>query len=769
MHTGRSYLREDTMHKRAWTLILCAILSVSSLVSCALPRENAETSSSGESASAEWLCDRLIEDTGKEYTLSGTTVIGDTDIVVGTAETAAEYGVDVSCLSDDGYVIRRVSPDSDTFIFARTDDGLDRAVRYYANYCDKDTALSVANGEGCRIGRIVISGADISEYVIVCPDGADECMAFAAAELSELLGDACGVYPAIVSEAETDAYAITLARDASEDAVLGDEGFSIVSHERGITITGGRYRGCMYGVYTFLKDYIGYRFYYSSADAPTELGYYNTDHARRFVYEADVIEIASDEINVTELPAIAVRDTYASGGEDFASPALYDNGSNYFTYPSAKYGNYGIVKKACHGLQNYISADYFEERQEGYRYGVNPCMTDEETIDLLISGIFSDLEIKTASGKVPGKDFCDVDISQMDIADFCMCKNCRKVYTETGAVSGVTVKLANTVSEALSSEYPELYVSILAYTTTYKPPKNIAVSDNVMVSYCFYIDNSNTTICSNHSISGADCEQNRKFAKVFESWHELTGNIYVWYYPFEGYYFMNSSPNILEVYDDMKYLTDNNIYGLFSLIGERNTEGEFGLLSYQMIQEMSWDPDITREEFTKKLKEYIYLQYGDGYEDIFEYLTILEEAGNRGGDPASNTWCGFHSCPQAKLDLSFYKEQLDRSYALWERARRLACTAEQERLVDSLMLHILYYDCVVNHTQMWVNGTDGTRAEYKEKLDLLVREMREHKTVMFVEDSTNTRYYVPDEIDINQNPLEWMPSRIGDWSYDYDF
>lgn len=756
------------MKKRITAALMSAALALGTLSGCASGFSHTAASSSYETgieASSEWLAARLSEDTGISYTAHDGTVSGDGRYILGTAESAAAHGVDVSGLSDDGYIIKRLTADSDTLIFARTDEGLDRAVRYLANYCDKDAPLSIAHGEGTRVGQIVISGVPLDRYVIVCPADADECMRFAAEELRRHLGDACGVYPEIVDG--SDSYAITLERDTSENSALGDEGFTIRSHERGITITGGRYRGCMYGVYTFLHDCIGYRFYFSSADDPRGTAK-DSDHARRFVYTADTIEIGENDINITEQPSIAMRDVYSSE-RTYTSPALYYNGENYFTGPVKKYGAYGAVRKSCHGLERYVPREYFNEREEGYEYGQNPCMTNEEMIGILIDNVIAELDARVAAGQVPGRDFSDVDVGQMDINNFCMCRNCQKVYKEDGAVSGVTIRLANRVAEAIADKYPEIYVTLLAYTTTYMPPKVTPVNDRVMVSFCFYIDNDNSTLCSNHPISGEGCPTNRKFAEVFEKWHSLTDNLYVWYYPFTGYYFMNSSPNVFEIYDDIKYLTNNNIYGIFSLVGGDTLPDEFGLLSYHLLAEMTWDADITRERYHELLREYMYLMYGDGYEAIYEYLSILQKAGDLGGDPIEHRWCGFHSCPQFKLNLSYYKDNLALSYRLWNEARRLACTAEQEYAIDTLMMHIAYYDAVVNHTDMWQNGDEASRTAYREKVDFVVRELRERKIPLFIEDANNAHYDVPDTIDYDQNPLEWMPSRMGGWDYDYNY
>ena len=44
-------------------------------------------------------------------------------------------------------------------------------------------------------------------------------------------------------------------------AELGDEGYIIQTHDNNIIITGGKKRGTLYGIYSFLEDYLGCRWF----------------------------------------------------------------------------------------------------------------------------------------------------------------------------------------------------------------------------------------------------------------------------------------------------------------------------------------------------------------------------------------------------------------------------------------------------------------------------------------------------------------------------
>ena len=201
--------------------------------------------SSSAEKSAEWLTERLGAD------------VPENDILLGIADDADAFGADMSGLRSEGYVIRSIG--NDTVILGKTADGLDRGVRYYANYCKGESGLDVTYGEGPKVGKLTIAGHDISEYSIRIEADADELHPLAANQLRKYIGDACGIYPEIDNNAS--GRTITLVQDKS--GAHGDEAFTVEVAENGnVTITGGQYRGCIYGVYDFLEKFIGYRFLY---------------------------------------------------------------------------------------------------------------------------------------------------------------------------------------------------------------------------------------------------------------------------------------------------------------------------------------------------------------------------------------------------------------------------------------------------------------------------------------------------------------------------
>ena len=143
------------------SLILAILMLAVSLCGCVVSTNEATamnskirvTSSDAENAAA-WLSERL----GDKLT---------DRIVLGTDSEG--YGVDVSALEDDGYIIRTFG--DEIALFAKTADGLDCAARKYAKTVERGAAASAETyHEGARVEKLTIAGNDIADYSIFVDD-----------------------------------------------------------------------------------------------------------------------------------------------------------------------------------------------------------------------------------------------------------------------------------------------------------------------------------------------------------------------------------------------------------------------------------------------------------------------------------------------------------------------------------------------------------------------------------------------------------------------
>ncbi len=129
--------------------------------------------------------------------------------------------------------------------------------------------ISVLAG-GCNAMKLTIEGT--SDYQIVLPAQASPSERHAASELQSYLEQASGArLPLVDDTAPGQQHEILLGNNSRLADLglvinwkkLGKEGFTIKTRGGKLIIAGDGQRGTMYGVYTFLENYLGFRWFTS--------------------------------------------------------------------------------------------------------------------------------------------------------------------------------------------------------------------------------------------------------------------------------------------------------------------------------------------------------------------------------------------------------------------------------------------------------------------------------------------------------------------------
>ena len=727
--------------KKLIPLTLCASMLIAALASCAPAKSDSQSSSASDTeVYTAYLEERLEDLPGKKPS----------SLVIETAENSEVYGVDMTAFSDDGYLTRAEC--GEVVILGKTGAGLDRAVRDYVKNGNPDDYFTVY-GEGYRVKQLTVAGNDISEYAVIRDDNADECQTFASSELVKYIGKACG---AVLPEYTASEYAaasdnptrtITLTVDYP---ALGDEAFRIeIGADGNITISGGRFRGCMYGVYDLLED-IGWRFVNGPVDT--------SDSLIEYLYEAEHVDLTA-ELNRTESPDISYRQIHGGLGSGNNNDIAAKYKANFVS--DARYGGYGLTRIACHGLQNSHSEIFTDDVYEGMELsGKQPCFTDEAVLECIDSYVLRYVETRLASGQQIGREIVTVDVAQWDSGEdaFCTCKNCMQVFKEEGATSGAVLRMANRAAALLNENYPGVNVSILAYSGTNKPPKKTEPLDNVRISYCIYVG-SRRISCSVHDVSGESCDPESGFTNVIYG-QELNGwaaichnnNLDVWYYPFNCYGIAFNSPFVDSIYDSMRYLVSHQVNGMMYHSNESNGLVLHSLISY-IGSKMMWDSDITRDEFNDIIYEWFTVCYGDAADSMYQYFRMCEYAGKRVG-----CWCGFFSSNADKVDNGYMAQNFDYMWELYEEGKALCDSSVQEEFVERYMAGMMYICIGITYEDRYTNGTDEQRAVIAERYTEMYRIFKKYKLKTYTDFIVDE--YPPDTLDLETNPFDtWCTLR----------
>ena len=654
--------------KRILSLALSALLAASALASCAAPTAPI-ASSSDISASVEFLNSRVADTS---------------DIIVGDADKAASFGIDMTGFEDSGYTIRRI--DGQTAILAKTADGVDRAVRDFVKHKD-DPSYEVTVGEGFRIKRLTVCGNDIADYAIVLPadEGTyPECLEYAATELRDLIKQACGAELEITSEAPASGKGFFLipARDADGD--LGEDGFKNTVSGGRVTIRGGSIRGCLCGVYDFAEDVLGYRFF---TDRDT------------YIYPAENID-AADGYSVRELPGLHGRNV-EDGSVQYTEVKSMMTDAKY----CARRRNFGTsTNKAEYGYNPAFRVTHAISRYAGAMWDSQPCSYDDGVFETVIENAMKELDAASESGELERTEHL-INLGQNDNNRFCVCRDCRAQEKKTLSRAGCTLDFANRVAETLCEYYPNVLVGIYAYWGAIIPPRGMTAHPNVTVSYVMY------GFCKIHPISGVNCDPNHHFqenlnnlvhADYIAEWSKMCERVHLREYDTNYWCGLLPYYNVDDYLDNFRYYADCGVYGVTCDFGE--SQMTFDELFVYLESLLSWDPQMTEEDFDSAMREFMEYYYGDGWELLYDYI----KAACRVRDKMT---CG------SDEPYEWYADNYGYLISLFDEAAEMANSAQQVRRIERTSLHVRYTALCGMYESRYVNGTDESRAELQRMAD----------------------------------------------------
>ena len=267
----------------------------------------------------------------------------------------------------------------------------------------------------------------------------------------------------------------------------------------------------MYGVYTFLEDYLGCRWFHPEVSRIPK-------HQRA--------EIGA--INDTQTPIIASRDMHYFVGEDADWAArnkinghhaheLTEQHGGRIRFASPMYHTfYRLMPGGVHqGLQEYLKEhpEYYSE-VNGKRVGeyAQLCLTNPEVVRIAIE------TVKRWIREQPDRTIFTV--SQNDYGGWCECENCRAVDEQEESHMGSLLRFVNQVAEAIEEEHPDKYISTLAYAYSRKPPKTVRPRHNVLVRL------SDIECCFSHPLGNLHSQSQPQCGCVGRRRHqEMVGNI----------------------------------------------------------------------------------------------------------------------------------------------------------------------------------------------------------------------------------------------------
>jgi hypothetical protein len=445
----------------------------------------------------------------------------------------------------------------------------------------------------------------VSTYSIGVSETASPSEKHAAAELQKFVEEMSGARLPIVTEAEKPEGNLVLVGNSTlvepfaskiSFEKLGPEGFVLRTVGNRVLIVGGRQRGTLYGVYTFLE----------------KLG------CRWFTRDLSVIPkkptLVIEPLDELQRPAFEYREPFFTEASDKDWAARNKvNGSSMDLDEST--GGKFIYYPFVHTFYQILPAEkYFGEHPEyyalvdGQRRSDNAqlCLTNPNVLRLTINKVLEWIEQHPEASIY--------SVSQNDCEGWCECDGCRRVEQEEGgAHSGPILRFVNAVALEVAKQHPDKLIDTLAYWYSEPPPLHARPLPNVRIRLC------PIGACEAHPYE--DCKDDAYFMNHLRAWSKITNQLYIWHYVTNFSHYLLPFPDFDELAADIPMYGKNGVVGIF-------LEGDFAdggggenaeLRSYVMAR-LLWNPSL---EVDRIIDEFVAAYYGKAARPMRAYFDLL--------------------------------------------------------------------------------------------------------------------------------------------------
>ena len=451
-----------------------------------------------------------------------------------------------------------------------------------------------------------------SRWVIQVVDDPIPAEVTAARELKEHLETATGaLFPIVSGEAAAQKRIIVgpgpelwaaFPELASVD--FGTDGIVMKSMDSALYLAGGRPRGTLNAVYTFLEDIVGCRWW--------------TSTERRIPITP---KLSFAPLDTVYQPAIFYREPFyvdMYNGEFAARSRV----NGHFCKRSEAYGGHYEIILFVHTFGPLLPPErYFADHPEWYAevkgkrvadWQVQLCLANEECRAELTRNALQLIRENPDAGMI--------SISQGDSGDYCTCAACQAIVDEEGTPAGPLLRFVNKVAAEIEKEYPEVYVETLAYTWSRKPPNIVRPRRNVIIRMC--------SIECSYAQPLATRAQDPDFVRDIEGWSAISHQLFIWDYVANFRNYILPHPNLHVLAQNIGFFADNKTIGLFEQGDAQCPVGDFVELRPWLLAHLLWDPS---QDVDVLIDEFLDGWYGAAAAPIREYLNLVHKAVQESG------------------------------------------------------------------------------------------------------------------------------------------
>ena len=510
---------------------------------------------------------------------------------------------------------------------------------------------------------------------------------------------------------------------------LADE-YEIRINKGNLIINGG-VRGILYGVYSFLEEYLGVRFFSATCERilykeNIEIHEIDKKFSPIFEYRElchwnifDADFSVKHKINGTFVRKLREEDGdgvgFAGGfGALVHTFSLFCSPQKYF----------------------YEHPEYFALDEKGNRCPSALCYTNKETQKVVFNNIVELLK-KEKEPKLVSLSINDV------IKSRCNCEQCKGLFGGRGNDTDRLLYFVNKVAGKVKKVYPQVKIDTISYADMSSPPEIVKPEDNVVIRVCA---NKGVSGLSIEEASDAKIRKAKEYMDRIQKLSQITDKIYVWDYPYDYMVINSIFPILHTLREDMRFYAEHNVKGIY-INGQTDT-CDFDDLKIYLLAKVMFDPYMSSEEYEKHLTEFLEGYYGSGWKEIYRYIIMSEKVSRK---TEFNIWSQPHEIIPLKYDEEGNADYsfMNKSRELFNKAKKKARGGEIRR-IDKNSLQIDYYELHSLMKEGVKKGDAAEREEWARKNENLYNKFIKYGITRVVEN-----VFMPVVKNFMQSPIEW--------------
>lgn len=397
--------------------------------------------------------------------------------------------------------------------------------------------------------------------------------------------------------------------DAPPSLRHAPEGYWIAVEGNTIRIAGGSPMGTAYGVYHFLEEKTGVRWFLPAADG-------------EYVPRQPVLKIPSG--HWFSQPAFRMRWVgtglwaLRNGGNSAGAGSMIGPNGTEVT------AGYRFEPGIYHTQEAFLpKKEYFASHPEYFALVKGKRQLFEKSTKLCTS---NPALVRAVAGNMaryldehPGIEI--ISLSPTDGLGFCECDNCRaldeKFPKSSQAMSRRMAVFYNHVAAELRATHPQARLAVGAYSKYTWPPldQSLNLLPEMDVILCHY-----GPACLAHPVNDPNCPANAEYHAIIRGWLARSSGVYFYEYYWKNNWFGLPWPIVHTIAADIPHFQRIGVKGVFSQFTGANayTAG----LNYYIANKLLWNP---RADVHRLVNEYYKKYFAEAAVPMRDYYEMLEQ------------------------------------------------------------------------------------------------------------------------------------------------